>query len=79
MYGFPEMINMGLKNDQEWPSEAYQVVAVNLLICNPNINTIDKLTEGVQKVLNIPEDKIKTITMNDLGRYGFDISVSVSV
>lgn len=79
MYGFPEMIDMGLKDGQEWPSEVYKVVAQNLLIGNPNINTRDKLTEGVQNVLKIPETEIKTITVNDLAKYNFNIEVGVSV
>jgi len=30
------------------------------------------LNEGVQKILSIPEDKIKTVTYDELPDYGFD-------
>lgn len=72
MYIIPEMINMGLKEGQEWPNEAYKIVAQNILLGNPRVNTRDVLNDGVQKILSIPEDKIKTVTFSDLPEYGFD-------
>jgi hypothetical protein len=72
MYMFPEMINMGLKEGQEWPNEVYKEVAKCVLLCNPRVTTRDVLNEGVQKILSIPEDKIKTVTYAELPDYGFD-------
>ena len=72
MYIFPEMIDMGLNEDQEWPNEIYKMVSQNILLCNPMITTRDALTNGVQKVLLIPDDKIREITFADLSDYGFE-------
>jgi hypothetical protein len=76
MYMFPDMVNMGLPKGASWPSEAHKQVAVNLLICNPNINNMDLLHSGVVNILNIPEEKIKTITLHDLSDYGFDVGIT---
>ena len=72
MYIFPEMIDMGLEEKQEWPNKAFREVAKNILLCNPRVTTRDALNQGVQKVLSIPEDEIKTVTFADLPKYGFD-------
>lgn len=73
MYMFPNMIDLGLKEDQEWPNEVYKVVAQRVLLCNPLVTTRDALTNGVQKILSIPDDKIETVSVNDLvSDYGFE-------
>jgi len=72
MYVFPEMIDMGLDEGQEWPNEIYKMVAQSILLCNPMITSRDDLTNGVQKVLLIPDDKIREITFADLPDYGFE-------
>ena len=72
MYLFSEMIDLGLKDGQDWPTNpAYRIVAQNVLLCNANINTRDKLTEGVQRILTIPESRIKMITFSELEEFGF--------
>ena len=79
MYIFPEMIDMGLQEGQEWPTEYHKIVAQNVLLCNETITTRDALTQGVQNILKIPEDKIKTITFEDLSKYGFGLITTVSL
>lgn len=79
MYMIPSMIDMGLKEGEEWPTEAHKEVAMNILLCNPKINSRDKLTEGVSKILKIPNDIIKTVTIHDLPKYGFFLNVGVGL
>ncbi len=73
MYLLEEMIDLGLKPRQKWPTDAHRVVAVNLAIGNPLIRNRDALTGIVQKVREIPKSKIKTITMAGLTEYGLDL------
>lgn len=77
MYMIPNMIDMGLKEGEEWPTQVHKEVAMSVLLCNPSINTKDKLTEGVSKILKIPNDVIKTVTINDLPKYGFCLNVDI--
>lgn len=79
MYLIENMIDMGLPDGASWPTEFHRVVAQKVLLANPEINTRDKLNNGVVNILNIPEDKIKTITIDDLSKYGFNISRNISV
>ena len=76
MYIFDEMIDMGLRKGQGWPTDAHRVVAMNLALCNPLITTRDKLTDVVQKVRKIPKTKIKSVTLADLPDYGLGLIVS---
>lgn len=76
MYMLEEMVEMGLKEKQKWPSPAHRVVAANLAICNPLVTTRDKLSFVVQKVCAIPKDKIKTVTIAELSEYGLGLVVS---
>lgn len=66
MYIFDDMINMGLKENQEWPSIYHEGVAKNLLLCNPMVTTRDTLTEGVQWVLSHSEEWAKTVTIEQI-------------
>lgn len=59
MYAFPDMIDMGLHEGQVWPSEAHMKVAQVLAIGNGLVDSRDKMTEVVQAVIAIPEDRIK--------------------
>src|ERR1700723_3589938 len=61
MYLIEDMIDMGLKAGQKWPSAAHRKVASTLVIGNPLIRTRDALTEIVQKVCKIPKTKIKKV------------------
>ena len=67
MYIFPDMIDMGLKDGQEWPEdEAYRKVAQHLLLQNSLVFDLSTLIEGVQWVLDIPAERIRNITLNDI-------------
>lgn len=78
MYIMEGMIDMGLPKGIEWPSKYHRQVAINLLIANPQVNRMELLESGVTNVLNIPHDKIQTITFEDLNKYGFNCGISVS-
>ena len=79
MYLISEMIDLGLKDGQNWPTNsAYRIVAQNVLLCNANIVTRSALIEGVQRILNIPENRIKTITFLELEEFGFDATLILS-
>jgi len=70
MYMLEDMIDMGLKPRQKWPTDAHRVVAMNLALNNPLVRTRDTLTEIVQKVRKIPKTKIETVTIPQLAGYG---------
>lgn len=70
MYMLDDMIDMGLKEGQKWPSKAHREVAAALAICNSAITTRDDLTNVVQKVCAIPKARIKKVTRADLPEYG---------
>jgi hypothetical protein len=69
MYLIDDMIEMGLKDGQKWPTKAHRNVAINLALGNPLICTRDALTGVVQKVCAIPEKDIKTLRWTDLPKY----------
>jgi hypothetical protein len=73
MYMLDDMIDMGLKDGQKWPSKAHREVAAALAICNSAITTRDALTNVVQKVCLIPKSKIKTVTRAGLSEYGLNL------
>ncbi len=66
MYAFPEMINIGLKEGQEFPSEDHKTVAQNIGLCNSNVHDATTLTEIVQSVIRVPADRIRTVTILEL-------------
>lgn len=66
MYIFPEMINLGLKEEEDWTSEDHKKVASTVLLGNSNINTRDRLTDAVGKINKIPMEEIKLVTIDDL-------------
>jgi len=61
MYGFEDMIDMGLR-DNEWTSPDHRTVAVNVCICNSNIKTMEDLSNNVEIINSVPKDQIRTIT-----------------
>lgn len=65
MYLLPDMIDYGLLDAQEWPSDSHRVVATHLGLANAQCFSRDKLTELVQAVIAIPMDKIETVTITD--------------
>lgn len=67
MYIFPDMIDLGLKGDQEWPEdEAYCNVAQTVGLCNSLVTTRGSLTEVVQAVLSVPKSEVRRVTVFDL-------------
>ncbi len=62
MYIFPEMIELGLLDGQEWPSKEHKTVAQNLALCNSQVTTKDHLIDICQAIIKIPNDRIRTIT-----------------
>jgi hypothetical protein len=73
MYMLEDMIDMGLKKGQKWPSPAHRTVACNLALCNPLVKNRDTLTEIVQKVRAIPKTEIKVLKMGDLPKHGLTL------
>jgi hypothetical protein len=73
MYMLDDMIDMGLRDDQKWPSKAHRDVACNLALCNPIVTNRDTLTDIVQKVIAIPKADIKKVTMADLPKHGLTL------
>ena len=66
MYLFPDKVDSGLKEGQEWPHPDYKIVAENCCLGNPNINTMTKMYEVVQCILQIPQEDIRLATKEDL-------------
>jgi hypothetical protein len=67
-----DMIDLGLKDGQKWPSKAHREVAAALAICNSSITDRGTLTDVVQKVCTVPKSRIKTVTRADLAEYGLN-------
>jgi hypothetical protein len=65
MYMIEDMIDLGLKEGQEWPNEAYRTVASHVGLCNQLVTNRDALTEVVQAVLAIPENEIESVSWID--------------
>ena len=65
MYMIEDMIDMGLNEGQEWPSDDHRIVAQNLGLFNSLVVTRNALNEVVQQVCKIPMDRIRTITIID--------------
>lgn len=74
MYIFPEMIDLGLGKSEKRTSKAHKAVAQKVLLCNPRINSCDKMIHNVSIISKIPKDKIKKVTIHDL----FDMGVQVN-
>ena len=65
MYIFEELIDLGLEEGQKWPSDAHRKVAAHLGLQNPRVTNKDALTKICQKVIAIPEDRIKSVTISE--------------
>lgn len=76
MYAIESMIDLGLQDGQEWPSDAHRKVAMTLMLCNPLVKTRTALNEGVQKVISIPVNRIKSVTLAELPEFGLGLCVS---
>lgn len=76
MYILDSMVDLGLTEGQAWPSAAHRAVAQSIALCNPLITSRDALTDAVQKIIAIPQDKIKTVTFADLPAYDLSLYAS---
>ena len=70
MYIFEEMIEMGLEEGQEWPSEIHRIIAVEVCIQNPRVNSCEILVENVRIINQIPVSDIKKVTYTRLIELG---------
>ena len=70
MYMFPDMIDLGLADDEEWASDAHRVVASNAFLCNPNITNRDDLMHNCGIVNKISMLRIKKVTFQKLRELG---------
>ena len=66
MYIFPELINLGLKDGQEFPSDDHKKVAMSVGLQNASVTNRDILTEIVQAVVKVPSERIRKVTLDDL-------------
>lgn len=66
MYILESMIDLGLKENQTFPSEDHKAVAMTLGLCNPHVKTRSTLTDIVQAVCKVPAERIKTITLDEI-------------
>lgn len=62
MYIIADMIDLGLLDGQQWPSEAHKRVAMNIGLCNSRVTKRDALIEIVQAVIAIPMNEIRRVT-----------------
>lgn len=66
MYLLPEFIEMARqKVGKEWPTPDHKVVAENIGLGNPRIRSMESLMDHVRHVINIPAEKIRTITLEE--------------
>ena len=61
MFVLEDMIDMGLKSGQKWMSKVHKMVAIEVCIYNPWVNTPDILTKNVQIINSIPCESINEI------------------
>ena len=78
MYLIESMIDMGLKRNSKWPTVHHRAVAIELLIGNPEVTTMDSLQTGVSNIVKIPNYKIKQVTLEELKDFGFEITTRIT-
>ena len=66
MYAFPNMLVLGLKDEQDFPSEAHRIVAEHVAIGNPMVHDRDTLMGVVQAVISVPAERIEEVTYKQL-------------
>lgn len=79
MYLMDEMVDMGLPDGVQWPSEMHRTAAQNILIANPSIKNMDDLKQGVLNIINIPQKTLEKLTIQDLPKYGFKVGTTISI
>lgn len=66
MYAFDTMIDLALRDGQEWSSDIHRTIAVKACIANPAVRMMDTLRNNVNIINNIPHERIKEVTFQDL-------------
>lgn len=66
MYMIPDMIDMGLRDGQKWPTKEHRAVAQVLFLANSQVTTKDQLMEAVSSILVIPANRIRTVTADEI-------------
>jgi len=66
MYIVEGLIELGLEEGQTFPSTTHRVVAGTLALGNSRVNCCDSMKRIVQAVIRVPQDRIKTVTINEL-------------
>jgi len=66
MYCIENMIDMGLRKNEEWTSPEHREVAILMCIANPLIRDRDALYDNCGKINSVPNDRIKTISTLEL-------------
>jgi hypothetical protein len=70
VYLIDDMIDSGLLPGQSWPSPAHRRAAINAIIANPLIDSMDKLQQTVRAICAVPADRIRMMTVWEL-KYEF--------
>jgi len=72
MYLTDKFVDLGLESGKAWTSPEHRQVAVNALIQNPRVFTVDKLQWNVNIINAIPQEDIERVTISDLIQLGCD-------
>lgn len=80
MYIFDEMIEMPMEHlikagkATGWTSEDHKYVAQKILLSNPAITDMDNFIRCTEIINNIPQDRIRLVTLADL----IDLGISMN-
>ncbi len=75
MYLFEDMVDMALPKDIKWPTKYHRKVAINLLIANPSVTTLNAIQNGVLNVLSISKGQIESINLDELRNFDFEYPI----
>jgi hypothetical protein len=75
MYLFEDMVDMALPKGIKWPTEYHRKVAINLLIANPSVTTLNAIQNGVLNVLSISKGQIDSINLDELRNFDFEYPI----
>ena len=73
MYMFPEMIDMGLQENQDWPSSSHRIVAQKLLLCNPRVFTRQALMDYCSIINKLTKEEVEKLTIEEAVKFGIPI------
>lgn len=65
MYLFEDMIDLGLKDGQKFPTKSHRDVAIALCIGNRSIKSRDDLREVVQNIIKMSKKDVENKTYED--------------